>query len=95
MKPITAIQMRHFTNEVLATESMSDYQKAESPMAISIKYLEIEKEIMEQALDGKHEARISFSDSHRYVVRDVAEQLEAQGYKVEIPIYCSHIEIKW
>lgn len=95
MKTITAIEMRHLTNEIIATKSLSDYDKSESPMASEIMYLQAVKEIMEAAIDGKHETRFVFNDEFDTVIYDVINQLREQGYKVENPSYSNSIEISW
>lgn len=95
MKTITAIEMRHLTNEIIATKSLSDYDKSESPMATEIMYLEVSKEIMQEALLGNHEAKILFDEEYHSIAYDVLNQLKAQGYKVEIPSWANHIEVRW
>ena len=97
MKPITAMQMRHLANEITATRYLLDHEKAESPMVSEIMYLQISKEIMEAALDGKHETRFVYNDEFDTVVYDVIKQFRDKdhGYTIEKPSYSNHIQIKW
>lgn len=96
MKAINALEMRHLTNEIIASKESSSYEKAKSPLAGEIKYLEMSKAIMEDAIQGNHETTFHYDENYGYdAVSDAITQLKKEGFIVDVPNYSNYITISW